>query len=295
MSSYFCLVILTPAACFHIQFVVLYAAGTVKPKVMKLCVIGAAGAGKTTLVAALTRGRINSVFTSEKQRDDPTCQFERTMGINVMTVDIPGVGCFDYVGQEQFHKTHGFFFSAANSFIILLISLLTGEERQPCTLEELIHLAQYWLSFLRGSLEKHIIPTVAIAASRGDCCPHGQRLLQQIVCHLKRFIQREDQYLRGFIPARLQEELVSKNEETSRVPEAGEGGIYAGSQWLFCVADDVQVQYIGSIKYLVNLQLNYCPQPFHVFKHGNSSLLKVYSTRSESTTVPWTKSGWSLP
>ena len=154
---------------------------------MKLCVIGAAGAGKTTLLATLKRGLFRSLFTIENQPDDPTCEFERTVGINVMTVDIPGVGrfsLFDYAGQEHFHKTHGFFFPAANSFFILLISLVTGEERQPCTLEELIHLAQYWLSFLRASLDKHIIPTVVIAASRADCCPNGQQLLQQVVCHL---------------------------------------------------------------------------------------------------------------
>ena len=49
-----------------------------------------------------------------------------------MTVDIPGVGqfaLFDYAGQKQFHKTNGLFISAVNSFFILLISLLTGEDR----------------------------------------------------------------------------------------------------------------------------------------------------------------------
>ena len=263
---------------------------------MKLCVIGAAGAGKTTLVAALKRGWFKSVFTSEKQPDDPTCEFERTMGINVMTVDIPGVGrfsLFDYAGQEQFHKTHGFFFSAANSSFILLISLLTGEERQPCTLEELIHLAQYWLSFLRGSLEKHIIPTVTIAASRGDCCPNGQRLLQQVVCHLRNVFKgkiniSEDSFLldcrKSWSPQmkKLREFLKQARDQFMQVAN----GCFV---WL------MMYKYRSSIKYLVNLQLNYCAQSFHVFKHGNGSWLKLYSTRSESTTVPWTKSGWSLP
>ena len=171
-----------------LQFAILYAAGTVTPKAMKLCVIGAAGAGKTTLLEALKRGRFKSTFTWERKRDDPRCELERTVGVNVMTVDIPGVGHFvlyDYAGQKQFHKAHGLFFSAVNSFFILLISLLTGEERRLCTFEELIHVAQYWLSFLRASLGGEFIPTVMIAASRADRCPDGQGLLQQVVSHMR--------------------------------------------------------------------------------------------------------------
>ena len=171
-----------------LQFAVLYATGTVIPKAMKLCVIGAAGAGKTTLLKALKRGWFKSVFKSERQRDDPTCEFERTVGINVMTVDIPGVGrfaLFDYAGQKQFHKTHGIFFSAVSSFFILLISLLTGEERRIRTFEELIDEVHYWLSLHRASLGVELTPTVMIAASRADSCPDGQGLLQQVVSHLR--------------------------------------------------------------------------------------------------------------
>ena len=171
-----------------LQFADLYTAGTVIPKAMKLCVIGAAGAGKTTLLKALKRGWFKSMFKRERQRDDPTCEVERTVGINVMTVDIPGVGrfsLFDYAGQKQFHKTHGLFFSALNSLIILLISLLTGEERRPCTVEELIDEAHYWLSFLRASLGAEFTPTVTIAASRADCCPDGQDLLHQVVSRMR--------------------------------------------------------------------------------------------------------------
>ena len=87
-----------------------------------------------------------------------------------------------------------------NSFFILLISLLTGEERRPCTFEELLHVAQYWLSFLRASLGGEFIPTVMIAASQADCCPDGQGLLQQVVSHLRdvfegKIIIREECFL----------------------------------------------------------------------------------------------------
>ena len=181
------IIVLTPVVS-ALQFAILYAAGTVVPKAMKLCVIGASGAGKTTLLETLKRGWFKSLFTWERQHDDPTCEFERTVGINVMTVDIPHVGrfsLFHYAGQKQFHKTHGLFFSAFNSLIILLISLLTGEERQLCTFEELRDEAHYWLSFLRASLGREFIPTVMIGASRADLCPDSQDLLLQVVSHMR--------------------------------------------------------------------------------------------------------------
>ena len=165
---------------------------------MKLCVIGADGAGKTTLLEALKRGRFRSIFTSERQRDDPACELERTVGIQVRTVDIPGVGhftLFDYAGQKHFYKTYALFFSTINSLFILLISLVTGMERLHRTLEELILEARYWLCLLRASLEKEVIPTVVFAASRSDCCPHGQHLLQGVVSHLREVFKGEIEIL----------------------------------------------------------------------------------------------------
>lgn len=110
------------------------------------------------------------------------------MGIDGMTVYIPGVGLvsmYDYAGQERFHKTHGLLFSALNSFFILLVSLLTGTDRRPCTFEELIEVAQYRLSSLRASLGAQFIPTVMIAGSRADCCPDGHGLSEKVVSHLR--------------------------------------------------------------------------------------------------------------
>ena len=71
---------------------------------------------------------------------------------------------------------------------------------------------------------------------------------------LARCFQREGEYLRGFIPARLQEELVSRNEETSSDPQASEGSIYAGRQWLFVWLMMYNVIVLYNI-WLINLQL----------------------------------------
>ena len=165
------------------KYAVLYAEGTVRPEIIKLCFIGKEGAGKTTLIEALKRGLLKWIFANENQADDPKCEEERTIGINVMTVDIPGVGrvsVWDFAGQGQFHKTHGLFFSS-NSFFILLVSLVRGEERQLCSVEELLEELQYWLSFLRAILDAEFIPTVLIAASHIDYCPGRYGVLQRVV------------------------------------------------------------------------------------------------------------------
>ena len=165
------------------KYAVLYAEGTVRPEIMKLCFIGKEGAGKTTLMEALKRGLLKWIFANENQADDPECEEERTIGINVMTVDIPGVGrvsVWDFAGQGQFHKTHGLFFPS-NSFFILLVSLVRGEERRLCSVEELLEELQYWLSFLRASLDAEFIPTVLIAGSHIDYCPGREGALQRVV------------------------------------------------------------------------------------------------------------------
>ena len=171
------------------KYAVLYAKGTVRQEIMKLCFIGKEGAGKTTLMEALKRGWLEwALFANEKKPDDPECEDERTIGINVMTVYILGVGwlsLWDYAGQGQFHKTHGLFFSSSNSIFILLVSLVIGEERRLCSVEELLEELQYWLSFLRASLDAEFIPTVLIAASRGDRNSKGQSMLQRLVNHIR--------------------------------------------------------------------------------------------------------------
>ena len=122
------------------KYAVLFAEGTVRPETIKLCFISSEGAGKMTLMEVLKRGWFKRIFTNENQADNPDCEEECTIGINVMTALIPGVGLvslWDHTGQKQFHKTHGLFFSPSNSFFILLVSLVRGKERRRCSDEEL--------------------------------------------------------------------------------------------------------------------------------------------------------------
>jgi death-associated protein kinase len=168
------------------KFAVLYAEGTVPLKVMKLCLVGAGGAGKTTFLRALRRGFLKRIFTRENERDEPERADKRTVGIDVTTVNIPGVGrwsLYDHAGQKQFHKTHCLFFRASNSLFILLLSLVEGGQIR--TMEELTKEAQYWLSFLRCSLEPEFIPTVIVVGSRADYFPESHWLLQRVVSKMQ--------------------------------------------------------------------------------------------------------------
>ena len=46
------------------KYAVLYAEGSVRPEIMKLCFIGSEGAGKTTLMEALKRGLLKWIFAN---------------------------------------------------------------------------------------------------------------------------------------------------------------------------------------------------------------------------------------
>jgi death-associated protein kinase len=92
---------------------------------------------------------------------------------------------YDHAGQKQFHKTHGLFFKASNALFLLLLSLVQGGQIR--TIQELIDEAQYWLSFLRASLQDEFIPTVIMAASRADYnYPESQQMLQRLVGDMQR-------------------------------------------------------------------------------------------------------------
>jgi signal recognition particle receptor subunit beta len=146
----------------------LYAEGTVPLGTVKVCFIGSAGAGKTTLMESMLRRFLERLLGSkENQPDEPDRSDLRTVGVNFKQVNVPGLGdclLFDFAGQEQFHKTHGLLFPATKSVFILLVSLMVEKD-------EMVRQAKYWLSFLRACFDDSVKPIVLMAASRGDQCP----------------------------------------------------------------------------------------------------------------------------
>lgn len=159
-----------------------YSEDTVPVDVLKLCFIGPAGAGKTTLKEAIKRGWIDYVFfANENKPDNADCVSERTVGIDVVTVDIGIVGkasLWDYAGQDLFHKVHGLFFSSRNSVFILVLNMTVDEWT-------LFRDAKYWLGFLLACLGKRERPRILIVGSRGDRCAElgfdGKKVLQKIL------------------------------------------------------------------------------------------------------------------
>ena len=145
----------------------LYAEGTVPLGAVKICFIGSAGAGKTTLMESMLRKWFKRLFGSkEDQADEPDRVDLHTVGVNFQSVNVPGLGdclLFDFAGQKRFHKTHGLLFPATKSVFILLVNLMMGKD-------EMLKRAKYWLSFLRACFDESVKPVVVMAASRGDRC-----------------------------------------------------------------------------------------------------------------------------
>ena len=88
------------------KYAVLFAEGKVRPEIIKLCFIASEGTGKAALVEALKQGWLEWIVTNENQADNPDCEEERAIGINVMTAYIPGVGLvsLDHAGQSSSTK-----------------------------------------------------------------------------------------------------------------------------------------------------------------------------------------------
>ena len=140
--------------------------GTKKPSKIKVCLIGAAGAGKTTLMQSLRRKRIEAelVSVSEVHVDESSDPNLRTAGIDIIQATIDEVGelvfC-DFAGQPNFHKTHSLFFSGSTTVYLLVVNLEKSEQ-------ELFSSSLYWLSLTKCSIGSSNNSCVVLIGSRGD-------------------------------------------------------------------------------------------------------------------------------
>ncbi|XP_065835188.1 death-associated protein kinase 1-like isoform X2 [Oscarella lobularis] len=152
----------------------LYSLGTTKPNTIKVCVIGDAKAGKTTLVRSLQN--------IEWQEDD-----KRTVSIDITAANVESAGDLifcDFAGQPLFHKTHGLFFSESSAIFLLVVDLTK-------TKEELIATGDYWASFVKCSvcLSGQACNVVVIGSKkdklRYEALETAKRTMRDLVKHLQ--------------------------------------------------------------------------------------------------------------
>ncbi|XP_065846510.1 uncharacterized protein [Oscarella lobularis] len=156
--------------------------GETKPSKIKVCLIGAAGAGKTTLMNSLRRKQLEEALSSvsEVHVDESSDPSLRTAGIDIIatTIDEAGDVVFcDFAGQPNFHKTHSLFFSESTTIYLLVVNLEEPDE-------ELYSSSLYWLRLTKCSIGSSTNNSVVIIGSRGDKTD-GCRVLRRLRTSLK--------------------------------------------------------------------------------------------------------------
>ncbi|XP_065831509.1 uncharacterized protein [Oscarella lobularis] len=151
----------------------LYSQGTTKQTKIKVCVIGKAKAGKTTLIKTL-----KNIYWKDGGDD------KRTAGMDLSAAKIKSAGevvfC-DFAGQEFFHKTHGLFFSESTTIFLLVVDLREDD------LEELKRRSRYFCSFVKCSVVLKEKANFVVVGSKSDLIPIakiGESKLRQVCTYL---------------------------------------------------------------------------------------------------------------
>ena len=165
----------------------LYSQGTTKPTKIKVCVIGKAEAGKTTLIKTL-----KNIYWKNGGHD------KRTAGMDLSAAKIKSAGdvvfC-DFAGQEFFHKTHGLFFSESTTVFLLVVDL-TKEEN------ELKTWSHYFCSFVKCSLVLNEKANFVVVGSKKDLLPTakvGEDKLQKVFTYLTLKFGRWFNFYKNFV------------------------------------------------------------------------------------------------
>ena len=110
----------------------------------KLCLVGPAGGGKTALKDALGRDYLQSLRSSEDEKNSEEPKSKRTIGINVSSLSLSGREPFkvwDFASDVQHYVTHQFFVTSESTAYVVVLDL----SGSVATLEsELV----WWLEFI---------------------------------------------------------------------------------------------------------------------------------------------------
>ncbi|KAI8498599.1 Unconventional myosin-XVI [Branchiostoma belcheri] len=148
--------------------------GGVKVNRVKLCFCGPQEAGKSTLVESLQTGPFSAFFwdwmTPGSRPHEPT------PGVNVATVNIPGVGqvsVWDFAGQSEYAVTHSMFMDAENTIFIVLYNIMDDIHTQ----KKKVH---WWLCFIKSCNTK-AEPNIILVASHADQTDTGHQQASSIL------------------------------------------------------------------------------------------------------------------
>jgi death-associated protein kinase len=119
------------------------AAPLVQPR---LFVCGREHAGKTSLVSALQRGWLSSLFTDEEKLPDRSEKAvkDRTRGVAVSVLELSGdtrFSVWDFAGQLQYYVTHELFLAAESAIFVVVCRLSEEKSKREADLE-------YWMRFI---------------------------------------------------------------------------------------------------------------------------------------------------
>ncbi|XP_065839615.1 death-associated protein kinase 1-like [Oscarella lobularis] len=151
----------------------LYSQGTTKQTKIKICIIGKAGAGKTTLIKTL-----KNIHWKDGGDD------KRTASMDLSTANIKSAGdvvfC-DFAGQPFFHKTHGLFFSESTTAFLLVVDLTESEN-------ELKTWSHFFCSFVKCSVVLNEKANFLVVGSKKDLLPSekiGEIKLRQVFAYVR--------------------------------------------------------------------------------------------------------------
>jgi len=97
-------------------------AGAKPPKQIRLNLSGFGAVGKSTLMRSLSRSKTTTLLNrGSTAAPDRTNMEERTPGIDVRRVDVPGVGwlsIWDFAGQPEYYMSHGLLMGNASIHVV---------------------------------------------------------------------------------------------------------------------------------------------------------------------------------
>ncbi|KAI8498597.1 Unconventional myosin-XVI [Branchiostoma belcheri] len=150
--------------------------GGVKVNRVKLCFCGPQEAGKSTLMESLQTGPYAAFFWD--QMPSGNRPHEPTPGVNVATINIPGVGevsVWDFAGQSEYAVTHSMFMDAENTIFIVLYNIMDDIHTQ----KKKVH---WWLCFIKSCNTKtKTKPNIILVASHADQMDTGHEKASSIL------------------------------------------------------------------------------------------------------------------